>query len=445
VSGLVAITVVLLLGALVVAGLVLLARSRRHAGGAVPGYDVVSLLGAGAGTVVYRVRQLAPNRLVRLKRLRPGSPPQRAVIAARLDHPNVARVHASFEYAGSAYLTGEDVDGASLRRVVEQAGPLRPEQALEVVRGVLEGLAYAHARWLVHGALTPENVIIDHHGAPKLVDLAQREGSRPEDDVVAAAALLEALFVARPPAVVAAAIQEARAAGPGVTTPSAAEFLFALEQAAATHYGRNWRTRGSLASLVLVTTSAGDGRGPLGSPLDLEFWRRLWEPLEQWLQQTPGRGLAVAGIAAAAILVLVLLPPAVAHRENLSVQSPPHSGTTSRPATLSSPGAAPHGSLAPAPQPDPSQSPAGPGATPGGAPQPGAAAGSPASPGVTDSSSPPSRGTPGPTSPPPTATPAPPTPTPTSTPTPPPTPTPTPTPTATPTATPTPTPKPTDS
>src|SRR5215831_7247924 len=362
----------------------LLHRSTRPS--RVPGYELVSELGTGAGTVVYVARQLAQDRLVRMKRLRPASSSQHTVIAARLSHANIADVYTSFEHAGHAYLAGEHVDGASLRSVVRQAGPLRPEQAMKAVCDALEGLAYAHARGLSHGGLTPENVIVDHRGRSRLVDFGQRGLASPRDDVVAAAGLLNELFGGRPPVNLAVVIRQARAPGPAMATPSAEEFLQAVQEAAAARYGADWRSRGSLASLVLVTVSdgtaaaapqvTGDGAAnvphasgtvaglshAVGGPVSPAFPHGLWRLLEQWRKPAPGRGLAAEAIGGLAILSLVAVAPAVAYRQGLMLRVPAESSTSSDTVSRSSlppvpisgpPVASPSSSPPPVPSPSP--------------------------------------------------------------------------------------------
>src|SRR5207302_10125146 len=115
--------------------------------------------------------------------LAPGTVPQQASLASRLDHPHLARVYASFEHAGNHYLVTEYVDGASLVRVIEKSGRLRPEQALEVLRGALQALAHAHAVGLAHGNLKPENVIVDRRGTAKLVDFGLSGPAEPLADI----------------------------------------------------------------------------------------------------------------------------------------------------------------------------------------------------------------------------------------------------------------------
>jgi serine/threonine-protein kinase len=201
--------------------------------------------------------------LVRLKRLGPGTAPRNAALAAGLDHPNVAHVYTAVEHGGHAYLAGEYVEGASLRRVVQHSGALRPEQALEATRGALEGLVHAHGRGLAHGSMKAENVIVDRQGASKLVDFGQHGAADTRGDVVATAGLLDELFGGHPPGVIADAIRKARTDGPAATAPSAQGFLRALERAAEESYGPDWRSRGSLAGLVLAAVGAGTALGAI--------------------------------------------------------------------------------------------------------------------------------------------------------------------------------------
>ena len=60
---------------------------------------------------------------------------------------------------------------------------LRPPQAeltvpqrLGVLRGALEGLAYAHRNGIVHGSVSPRTILIEEDGTPKLVEFAAWPG-----------------------------------------------------------------------------------------------------------------------------------------------------------------------------------------------------------------------------------------------------------------------------
>jgi serine/threonine-protein kinase len=60
----------------------------------------------------------------------------------------------------------EYVDGRPLSELL----PLPPERAVAVAGQVLEGLAYAHRRGVVHRDVKPENILVDGAGAVKITD-----------------------------------------------------------------------------------------------------------------------------------------------------------------------------------------------------------------------------------------------------------------------------------
>lgn len=82
------------------------------------------------------------------------------------------------ELAGLPYLVLELIEGTSLDRLLA-VGPLAPDLALGIGRGIAVVLASLHERGLVHGDLSPENVLVDELGEIALIDfgLAYREGS----------------------------------------------------------------------------------------------------------------------------------------------------------------------------------------------------------------------------------------------------------------------------
>lgn len=92
--------------------------------------------------------------------------------AQELTHPNVATVF-DFDREGDVlFITMEWVEGRSLDALMREThgkGMAR-EIALPIIRGIATGLAYAHRKGIVHANLKPSNVIVDHHGIPKILD-----------------------------------------------------------------------------------------------------------------------------------------------------------------------------------------------------------------------------------------------------------------------------------
>jgi serine/threonine-protein kinase len=99
---------------------------------------------------------------------------QEAQLCARVQHPNVVRVHEfGFTDWNAPYVVMELLDGCNLRDEIEERGSYTPRAAVRLLMPLLDGLAFAHDRSVVHRDLKPENVFLDHSTGdvvPKLVD-----------------------------------------------------------------------------------------------------------------------------------------------------------------------------------------------------------------------------------------------------------------------------------
>jgi class 3 adenylate cyclase/tRNA A-37 threonylcarbamoyl transferase component Bud32 len=90
-------------------------------------------------------------------------------VAAKLTHPNIVPLFDSGEAAGVIYFVMPELEGASLRDVIEREKPLAVNRALEIARGVAAALHYAHGAGVVHRDIKPDNILL-HHGQPMVVD-----------------------------------------------------------------------------------------------------------------------------------------------------------------------------------------------------------------------------------------------------------------------------------
>jgi len=144
-------------------------------------YRLTELLGEGEMGAVYRAeRPDGPPAAVKILHEDLGTDPAqrerfereaRALFA--LAHPNILAVHDFGVTEGSPYLAMELLEGMSLDRYLEEQEP-PPNEALDLVAQVLEGLAFAHGRGVLHRDLKSENVFVTHgpDGRPmaKLLD-----------------------------------------------------------------------------------------------------------------------------------------------------------------------------------------------------------------------------------------------------------------------------------
>ncbi len=91
-----------------------------------------------------------------------------AEAAAALQHPNVVAVFDRGDVDGTYYIAMQYLEGRTLKQLID-AG-LTPEQAVGLIRQVLEGARFAHRHGVVHRDLKPQNVIVDADGKATVTD-----------------------------------------------------------------------------------------------------------------------------------------------------------------------------------------------------------------------------------------------------------------------------------
>jgi eukaryotic-like serine/threonine-protein kinase len=141
------------------------------------------LNGRGLG-VVCRARDLAGDRPVALKRLRPpewlpaaelpslvAMIRREVAVAATVRHPALAAVFDLVDDGGQPVLVMELVDGVTLHELARRHGPLPPRRAAQLAVEVLAGLDAMHQAGVLHGAVSPGTLLVTPAGAAKLVGL----------------------------------------------------------------------------------------------------------------------------------------------------------------------------------------------------------------------------------------------------------------------------------
>ena len=92
-----------------------------------------------------------------------------ALAAAALNSANVLRVYEYGIHNHQPYMVMEHVQGEFLH-VIAQRGHLSEPRVLEIAEGIIQGLADTHQCGIVHGEITPRNILLDSQGTPKLCD-----------------------------------------------------------------------------------------------------------------------------------------------------------------------------------------------------------------------------------------------------------------------------------
>jgi hypothetical protein len=92
--------------------------------------------------------------------------------AQTLAHPNVVTVFDFDRDGPTVFMTMELLRGRSLDAVIREVRGtgVGRKVAMPILRGIAEGLAYAHRKGIVHSDLKPGNVFVLEDGTPKLLD-----------------------------------------------------------------------------------------------------------------------------------------------------------------------------------------------------------------------------------------------------------------------------------
>jgi serine/threonine protein kinase len=134
-------------------------------------YRLEALLGKGGMGIVWRAEHAHLHGAVAIKFLldRFRAKPQvierfwqEATVMGELGHPNIIRVHdISPASAEMPYITMELLDQGSLREYLKKnGGKLPPDEAVELMDGVLSALIAAHKRGIVHRDIKPDNLML---------------------------------------------------------------------------------------------------------------------------------------------------------------------------------------------------------------------------------------------------------------------------------------------
>jgi eukaryotic-like serine/threonine-protein kinase len=145
---------------------------------AIPGYEILGVLGRGSMGIVYHARQVSLNRPCALKMILAGAHADasaflrfrgEAEAIARLQHPNIVQIHSIGEVDGLPFFEIEYVSGGSLDKAIDGT-PWPARRAAALVEPLARAIAEAHRLGLIHRDLKPGNVLLAADGTPKITD-----------------------------------------------------------------------------------------------------------------------------------------------------------------------------------------------------------------------------------------------------------------------------------
>jgi len=147
------------------------------------GFQVVRILGTGARSTIWEVRQEGTGRILCLKRVvRQGNEDNRYFqqvsnemdVGAKTDHPNLRKIH-SLQKIRKLFnvvemrLLMELAPGQTL----QQNRPVHPVEILNIFAQVAQAVHHMNSEGFAHADLKPNNIIVDTNGNAMLIDFGQ--------------------------------------------------------------------------------------------------------------------------------------------------------------------------------------------------------------------------------------------------------------------------------
>lgn len=128
-------------------------------------YEIVRYVDAGGMQFVYAANDTLTDRIVALKTPKNSSATKRfkrsAVVAAKVNHPNVAKTLDYLREGETRYLIEEFIEGTDMdKALLRQTRFLDPYLCAKVLHHLAKGVAAAHHAGVIHRDLKPTNVMV---------------------------------------------------------------------------------------------------------------------------------------------------------------------------------------------------------------------------------------------------------------------------------------------
>lgn len=142
-------------------------------------YEIQELLGMGGMSAVYKARDVLAGHPIAIKVVLPRFSKddrlrekfkKELLVARRLTHPNVVRIHDIGEHQGLLFISMELVDGRTLAKVLADEKRLGIEEFLGIFNQLAPALGYIHSQKILHRDIKPQNLMVDAGGTLKVMD-----------------------------------------------------------------------------------------------------------------------------------------------------------------------------------------------------------------------------------------------------------------------------------
>ena len=156
-------------------------------------YEITEQIGIGGMANVYRAKDLLEKKVVAVKILRDEfsvsedfvrrfKNESRAI--SLLDHPNIVKVLDVNVTDKVQYIVMELIDGVTLKEYMEQREILDWKETLKYTTQLLQALAHAHRKGIIHRDIKPQNIMLLSDGNIKVMDFGIARLSRSEKRTV---------------------------------------------------------------------------------------------------------------------------------------------------------------------------------------------------------------------------------------------------------------------
>jgi len=146
----------------------------------VEGHFLLGEIDRGGMGIVYKARQLDPDREVALKMLLPLDERNEALLQrfrvevhalAELDHPGILPLYQAGSTGGRPWFTMKLASGGTLAsRLGSRRQPFDPREAAQLVASMADAVQHAHSHGFLHRDIKPANILFDERGNPFLGD-----------------------------------------------------------------------------------------------------------------------------------------------------------------------------------------------------------------------------------------------------------------------------------
>ena len=142
-------------------------------------YEIISRVGAGGMSEVYKAKDHKLNRNVAIKVLKKEFSKDKNFVskfrveaqsAASLIHPNIVNVYDVGEDEGLYYIVMELIEGITLKSYIEKKKKLSARETISIAIQIANGIECAHNNQIVHRDIKPQNIMISREGKVKVTD-----------------------------------------------------------------------------------------------------------------------------------------------------------------------------------------------------------------------------------------------------------------------------------